>query len=164
MRLLLVTLLTLVGVSFGSNAYAGDAGCGLGSVIISKNSKLLQLFAMTTNATFISQAFGITSGTSGCSSSGIVKMDRAMEYFVEVNQQDLSREMAQGEGEKLNVLAGLSGCETEQSKIAFAELSQSNFEKIVPSANTNPAEMVQNLKREVSANKNVAHLCHVAAL
>ncbi len=31
---------------FGTSAFAaGDAGCGLGSMIISKNSKLLQLFA-----------------------------------------------------------------------------------------------------------------------
>lgn len=160
MKVLLVALLTLVGVG----AYAGDAGCGLGSLIIQKNSKLLQLFAMTTNGTFLTQPLGITSGTSGCSASGIVQNDKQMEYFVEVNHQDISREMAQGEGEKLNVLAGLSGCETAQAKIAFAELSQSSFEKIVPEPTTTAGEMVQNLKREIAADKNVAHLCHVAAL
>ncbi|MGZ5280029.1 MAG: DUF3015 family protein, partial [Pseudobdellovibrionaceae bacterium] len=98
MKTVIFTFLTLI----VSSVLAGDAGCGLGSVIIQKNSKLLQLLAMTTNHSLFTQPLGITSGTSGCSSSGIVMNDKQMEYFVEVNHRDLSREMAQGQGEKLN--------------------------------------------------------------
>jgi hypothetical protein len=160
MKVFLTVILTLIGAS----ALAGDAGCGLGSVVISKNSKGLQLLAMTTNATFLSQMFGITSGTSGCSSSGLVQNDREMEYFVEVNHDDLSREMAQGKGEKLNTLAALNGCATPEAQAAFAGMTQASFAKIVPSADTKATEMVQNIKGEAAADENIIKLCRVASL
>ena len=59
-------------------SYAGDAGCGLGGLIIQKNSKILQLLAVTTNHSFLSQEFGITFGTSGCSASGLVMNEKKM--------------------------------------------------------------------------------------
>lgn len=143
MRMLIVIFaLFTSGTAFA----AGDAGCGLGSLIISKNSKLLQLFAATTNGTFGSQTFGITSGTSNCSSSGLVSNDKEIEYFVEVNQDDLSREMAQGHGEKLTTLAALHGCNTEASIKSFGTKAQSHYLEIVPSADTNAVDMARNLK------------------
>jgi len=130
----------------GTAFAAGDAGCGLGSLIISKNSKLLQLFAATTNGTFGSQTFGITSGTSNCSSSGLVNNEKEIDYFVEVNHDDLSREMAQGHGEKLTTLAALHGCSSEATIKAFGSKAQSHFEQIVPAAGTNGVDMARNLK------------------
>lgn len=161
MKAILVAILTM----FGAFAFAsGDAGCGLGSVIIQKNSKGLQLLAWTTNGLFLTQPLGITSGTSGCSSSGLVQNDKQIEYFVEVNHDDLSREMAQGQGEKLNTLAQLHGCQTAEAKAAFAGMTQSSYEKIVPSSDVQPATMVENLKKEMSQNQKVAGLCQVASL
>ncbi len=160
MKVIFATLVTL----FVGSAFAGDAGCGLGSVVIQKNSKGLQLLAMTTNASFLTQPLGITSGTSGCSSSGIVQNDKEMQYFVEVNHDDLSREMAQGKGEKLNTLAALNGCMTTQAQAAFAEMTQQSYQKIVPSADVKPTEMVQNIRSEAKANENVTKLCQVASL
>ena len=86
---------------FGSIALAGDAGCGLGGMLIKTNSKLMQLFAVTTNGTSGSQTLGITFGTSDCTSKGLVKNDSQIQYFVEVNHTDIIREMAQGYGDKL---------------------------------------------------------------
>ena len=159
MKKLLLISITL----FAVNSLANDAGCGLGSMIISKNSKLLQLFAATTNSSFLTQAFGITSGTSGCSASGLVSNDKQIEYFVEVNQEDLSRQMAQGRGEKLEVLAQLNGCKTQSSQMAFAEMTQKSYERILPSVDTKPTEFVQNLKQQLSENQEVSSLC-VASL
>lgn len=139
---------------------AGDAGCGLGSMIISKNSKLLQLFALTTNGSFFSQGLGITSGTSGCSSSGLVMADKQIEYFVEVNQEELSREMAQGHGEKLATLALLKGCTTQASQQAFAGFTQSSYSQILPAANTSASDMVQNLNSEMSGQAELNQMCH----
>lgn len=152
------------GLLFGAVALAGDAGCGLGSMIIQKNSKGLQLLAMTTNGSLLTQPLGITSGTSGCSASGIVSTDKEIEYFVEVNHDDLSREMAQGEGEKLSVLAQLNGCQSKAAQEAFAGMTQKSFERIIPAMDTGAGEMVQNLKKEISEDVEVAQLCHVAAL
>ena len=160
MKLFLIATLTLVG--FG--AFANDAGCGLGSMIIQKNSKGLQLLAMTTNSSFFTQPPGITSGTSGCSSSGIVQNDKQMQYFVEVNQDDLSREMAQGQGEKLNTLAQLHGCQSPEAQAAFAGMTQASYGKIIPSADVQPSALLQNLKKEISQNQKVAGLCQVASL
>ena len=158
------TVLFIALATFGSTALAADAGCGLGSVIIQKNAKVQQLFAWTTNGLFFTQPLGITFGTSGCTARSIVKTDKEIQYFVEVNHDDLSREMAQGQGEKLNTLAQLHGCQSPEAQTAFASMTQSSFDKIVPSAQTAPTDMVQNLQKEFSANKQVAGLCQVASL
>lgn len=146
----------------GAQAFAGDAGCGLGSIIITKNSKLLQLFALTTNQSFLTQPLGITSGTSGCSASGIVMNDKEIQYFVEVNQEDLSREMAQGHGQKLATLAQMKGCQTENAQKAFGEFTQGSYTSIIPAANTSSAEMVQNLNKAMTSQSDLAQLCHGA--
>lgn len=145
----------------GSSAFAsGDSGCGLGSLIISKNSKLLQLLSMTTNSYFFTQPLGITFGTSGCSSSGLVMNDKQIQYFVEVNQEELSREMAQGHGEKLETLALLKGCTTSSSQKAFAGFTQSSYSQILPAANTSAVDMVQNLNSQMAEQTELNQLCH----
>lgn len=155
MKNIIITLTLILTSSF---AFAGDSGCGLGSVVIQKNSKVLQLFSMTTNATFFSQGFGITSGTSGCSASGLVINEKEVEYYVEVNQSDLTREMAQGKGEKLNTLAILAGCQGEAAKAQFAQFAKENFATIVPSADASSSNVVENLKNQMkNTNTCVAY-------
>ncbi|MGZ3727237.1 MAG: DUF3015 family protein, partial [Pseudobdellovibrio sp.] len=123
-----------------------DAGCGLGGLIIKQNTKVMQVLAATTNGSFGSQTFGITFGTSGCSANGLVKNDKQIEYFVEVNQEALTREMAQGHGEKINTLAALNGCATQEQMTAFATKAQASFATIVPTAKTTAVDFVNNLK------------------
>lgn len=129
----------------------GDAGCGLGSLVIQENTKLMQVLAATTNGTGV-QTFAITTGTSNCKAENFVMRDKAVQYFAEANHSDLNREMAQGQGEKLNTLAGLYGCNSAEMG-AFAKMTQSAYGKIVPSSQTTSAEMVSNLNREVSAQQ-----------
>lgn len=137
---------------FGSVALAGDAGCGLGGMLIKSNTKLLQLFAVTTNGSFGSQTLGITFGTSDCSAKGLVKNDRQIQYFVEINQNDLIREMAQGYGDKLSTLAALNGCMTDAQISAFNAKAQSSFRTIAPSANTPAVDMVNNMQSAAIAD------------
>lgn len=151
-KMLKALLLTLFA---GSVAVAGDAGCGLGSMLIKSNTKLPQLFAVTTNGTFGSQTLGITSGTSGCSASGLVQNDKQIQYFVEVNQEEIMRDMAQGHGEKLSTLAALNGCSSEQQINAFNAKAQSSFKSIAPSAKTSSIDFVSNMKSAA-----VADACH----
>lgn len=156
-KLLIATLVT-----FGASSAmaAGDAGCGLGSVIISKNSKGLQLLAMTTNHMFFTQPLGITFGTSGCSSRGLVMNEKEMQYYVELNQQELIQEMANAEGEKLTTLASLAGCQNLSGQVAFADLAQKRMSAIVPTANTTSTEMVQNIKTEIMNSGDALNSCH----
>src|SRR5713101_7763990 len=79
------------------------AGCGLGYLLMSNkdNDKVTQILGATTNGTG-GQTFGITSGTSGCTEDGAVKLARATEVFVDVNLDSIRQEMAAGKGEYVN--------------------------------------------------------------
>ncbi len=138
----------------GSAAMANDAGCGLGGMLIKSNSKLAQLGATFLNSTFGSQTFGITFGTSGCTASGLVQNDKQIQYFVEVNQEELTREMAQGRGEKMTTLAALNGCATANQVSAFNAKAQASFKAIVPAAKTSAVDFVNNMK-----SASVADVC-----
>ncbi|MFN3454919.1 MAG: DUF3015 family protein [Pseudobdellovibrio sp.] len=153
---MLKSVIAILFLGFTSLALAaGDAGCGLGSMIITKNSKLLQLIAGTTNVSTGTQTLGITFGTSNCSANGIVQKDKQIQYFVEVNQSELTREMAQGHGEKLSTLAALNGCTSDSQISSFSSKAQASFGSIVPSAQTTAIDFVQNMKSSA-----VADACH----
>src|SRR5688572_25120475 len=87
------------------------AGCGLGYLLLSNqdNDKVTQILGATTNSTFGAQTFGVTSGTSGCTEDGTVKLAKESEVFAEVNLDSLRREMAMGKGEYVETFASLVG-------------------------------------------------------
>lgn len=59
-----VAAMTFMGIAMiAQSARANDAGCGLGSMIIQENTKVMQVLAATTNGTGV-QTFGISTGTS----------------------------------------------------------------------------------------------------
>jgi hypothetical protein len=136
----------------GSVALANDAGCGLGGMLIKSNTKLAQLGATLLNGTSGNQTFGISTGTLGCSASGLVKNDKQIQYFVEVNQEELTREMAQGRGEKVSTLAALNGCMTAEQITAFNTKAQASFKTIVPAAKTTAVDFVNNMKSSALAD------------
>ncbi|MDX9731127.1 MAG: DUF3015 family protein [Bdellovibrionales bacterium] len=135
---------------FAQGAMAQDSGCGLGSMIINENTKVMQLLAATTNGFMGTQTFGISTGTSNCKAQNLVMQDKAVQYFAEVNKDDLSREMAKGEGEKLSTLAALYGCDTTEARAEFGKAAQAAYGRILPTAETSVANMVQNLNNESS--------------
>ena len=140
--------LAIIGTTMGvllaaSAAHAqgyGLAGCGLGSLVIKDDGKI-QILAATTNGTFGIQTFGITSGTSNCTSGGVVKAQREQAAFAEVNFQDLKRNMAAGGGEFLTSFSSLLGCE-EPAKPALAKMTQAKYEVILPTEKTTPMELL----------------------
>ncbi len=140
-------LVAAVGM-FAQGAFANDTGCGLGSMVIKENTKLMQILAATSNGIGGNQTFGISTGTSNCKAQNFVMTEKAVQYFAEVNKDDLSREMAKGEGEKLQTLAALYGCETPATRAQFAKAAQAAYGRILPTANTAVTEMVKNLNSE----------------
>jgi hypothetical protein len=142
------------------NAAAQDSGCGLGSMIITEQTKVMQVLAATTNSSTGTQIFGITTGTSNCKSQSIVMRDKEVQYFAEVNKEDLSREIAQGRGEKLMTLASLYGCKGD-ARDQFARKAQSAYQRIFTSPTTTAGEMVHNLNFEISADKNLKQSCEL---
>jgi hypothetical protein len=114
----------------------GPAGCGLGSLIFEPNSGFTQIFAATTNGTFGSQTFGISSGTSNCAdTSGGSDSAKA---FVETNRTALAKDIARGQGETIESLSRLGGCESAH---AVGASLQRNFDKVFPSAAMSDSEV-----------------------
>ena len=113
-------LLLAVAILFGSQAGLAMAanpdtgpGCGLGKLAWGdyKGQKEIapQVMMATTNGTFGSQTFGISSGTSGCTNDGKIMGEHKTTMFASLNFDALTAEMAQGQGEHLASLATLMG-------------------------------------------------------
>lgn len=107
----------------------GTAGCGLGSLIFEPGSGFTQVFAATTNGSFGTQTFGITSGTSNCvDADGGTDSAKA---FIETNRPAIAKDIARGQGETIDSLTRLGGC--ADARAVGASL-QKNFEQVFPSA------------------------------
>jgi Protein of unknown function (DUF3015) len=114
----------------------GPAGCGLGSLIFEPNSGFTQIFAATTNGLFGSQTFGISSGTSNCAdTAGGRASARA---FVETNRTALAKDIARGQGETIESLSRLGGCNDAH---AVGTSLQRNFDRVFPSATMSDSEV-----------------------
>jgi Protein of unknown function (DUF3015) len=136
----------------------GMAGCGLGSLVFgTQNTLVNQIIAATLNGTG-GQTFGITSGTSNCVQSGVVKAEREQAAFAEVNFQDLKRNMAAGGGEYLASFSSLLGC-TDAAKPVFFKMTQDKYETVLPSEKTSPDQMLMSVKQQIKASPTLAGSC-----
>ena len=149
--------------AFSSSAFAagyGAAGCGWGGKVIGNNNdKFAQLGASLLNGSSGNQTFAITSGTSGCGKSGIVLAQKEQALFVENNYHSIAKEMAVGEGENLNTLAGLMGCPANQAE-TFAAFAQQNYDSIFSADQVTASEMLSSLKDGLSSDPVLSISCH----
>ena len=118
----------------------GPAGCGLGSLIFEPNSGFTQIFAATTNGSFGTQTFGITSGTSNCVGSAGGKA--GAKAFVETNRVALAKDIARGQGETIRSLAKLAGCSDPS---AVGASLQRSFGAIFPDATVTDTQVSQSV-------------------
>ncbi len=130
----------------GSGAHQ-NTGCGLGTMLFKNNadnSSLLQAFQATTNGSFGTQTFGISSGTSECGQpSKFVKNDRLNEFMV-ANMDNLAKEIAMGKGETLEAFAELLQIPAEKRPEFYQKL-QANFAKIFTSEDVQFAKVADNV-------------------
>jgi hypothetical protein len=120
----------------GTGVY-GTAGCGLGSLVFGGEKGAVQILAATTNGTFGSQTFGITTGTSNCG-PGLLAM--GTKNFVDANREVLAKDISRGEGEAIGALAVINAC-TDSRKIGAA--LQRNFSAIFPSESATNEEVTK---------------------
>lgn len=120
----------------GTGAY-GAAGCGLGSLVFSNQPGAVQILASTTNGTFGSQTFGITSGTSNC---GAGLMAQGTKDFVEANREALAKDISRGQGEAIGALTVINSC-ADSSKVGAA--LQKSFATIFPSEAASNEEVTE---------------------
>jgi len=136
-------------------------GCGLGKLAWAdyEHQKDIgpQVMMATTNGTFGSTTFGISSGTSGCTSSGKVMTEREVTMFAEVNFESLAQEMAQGQGEHLASLATLLGVPAEYQPTFFA-MTQEKYTKLIQSGEASPVAMLAALHEAMAGQPVLASL------
>jgi hypothetical protein len=132
----------------------GQAGCGLGSLAMGKDGN--QILAATTNDTFGSQTFGITSGTSNCTADGAIAQAKQAEAFAEANYSALFRQMASGKGEHLTGFVSLAGCKATPAVFMRAQAWNG---AIFQTEKTTPAQVVKNFRSIMSGDPATAALC-----
>ena len=153
-----VAVVAQAGLAMAANPDTGP-GCGLGKLAWAdyKNQKNIapQVMMATTNGTFGSGTFGISSGTSGCTNDGQVMADQKTNMFAAMNFENLSQEMAQGKGEHLASLATLMGIPADQHKAFFA-LTQERYTAMVEAGETSSVALVKALNDAVGKTSVVA--------
>lgn len=141
-------------MALAANPDAGP-GCGLGKMVWAdysyQKSIAPQVMMATTNGTFGSQTFGISSGTSGCTNDGMIMAEHKVNVFAAINFENLSQEMAQGEGEHLASLATLMGVPAEHHAEFFA-LTQAKYTTLVRGGEAAPVAMVTALHNAMAAH------------
>jgi len=137
----------IAAVSFSGATFAVDnvGGCGWGSKVFDGKQGLApQVLAATSNGLYGTNTFGMTSGTSGCTSDGIVTSNWQTAMFIDGNKKKLARDMSQGHGETLESFAALIGVE-ESHKSTFFKMTKTNFDKIYTSEDVSAPKIRANI-------------------
>ncbi|MFC2973764.1 DUF3015 domain-containing protein [Azotobacter bryophylli] len=132
-RILLGSLLAATAL----NAFAeapGGPGCGWGNMLFKGQRGLpSHLVASTTNGTSGNATFGMTSGTNGCSTKGALSYNGKPMIVLGSIMDELSEDMAKGEGEALTTYAVVLGVQPED-RAHFAAVTHQHFSEIFRSA------------------------------
>ena len=154
-------ILLVMALGLASNAFAAStgAGCGLGKLLLDGESgRASNIIASILNS-IGTQTFAMTSGTSGCDTNQVIQLEHQTKAYVANNLEPLSQEMAQGAGERLNVLAGLMGCPASV-RGTFGEMTQARFESLpMVSGEESVPALVEALQSEIHADAILATAC-----
>lgn len=148
------------GMAMAANPDTGP-GCGLGKLAWGdyKNQKDIapQVLMATTNGTFGSQTFGISTGTSGCTNDGKIMSEQKTTTFAQLNFEALSAEMAQGQGEHLASMATLMGVPAEH-QAAFFAMTQERYTSLVKAGEASPVALVKALNDAIAGHPVLAQV------
>ncbi|GLK61816.1 DUF3015 domain-containing protein [Azotobacter vinelandii] len=141
-RILLGSLFAIA----SANAFAeapGGPGCGWGNMLFKGQRGLAShLVASTTNGSSGNATFGMTSGTNGCRTDGALSYQGKPMLVLGSIMDELSEDMAKGEGEALTTYAVVLGVQPED-RARFAAVTREHFTEIFSSADVT-AEDVHN--------------------
>lgn len=148
-----LTVVAIVSLALVGTAHAKDStGCGLGTMLFKDKSGIFpQILAVTTNGTFGNQTFGISSGTLGCDPEGTIVYSAAVQRYMGNRLTHVAADMSRGEGESLEVLAGLIGV-TDEDRAAFYAFTKVHFPEIFPSPETTAEDALLALQDLMAAD------------
>jgi hypothetical protein len=160
-QIVVAFLVAQVGVALAGGTSDTGPGCGLGKVAwqdskVDTNTVGAQLLISTTNNTILPwQAFGITTGIFGCKNNGKVWAEEKTNRFAAINFENLSQEMAQGQGEHLASLATLMGVPAEHQAEFFA-MTQDRYTSLVNAGEASPVAMVKAINSAIATHPVLA--------
>jgi len=147
------------GIALAAGTPDTGPGCGLGKELWKNypnaKTKGAQILMATTNNTFGTQTFGISTGTLGCSDNGQWWAEQKATMFAELNTDALAQEMAQGSGEHLASMATLLGVPQPQHE-AFFVMAQARYASLSLAGDISAATMVKTLNEGISADPLLA--------
>ena len=139
-RVLFASLLAVTSASAFAEAQGGP-NCGWGNMLFKGHSGMPSHFvASTTNGTSGNATFGMTSGTNGCSTSGVLTYGGKPMLVLSGIMDELSEDMAKGEGEALTTYAVVLGVAPED-RAHFAAVTQAHFSEIFSAADVNEQQV-----------------------
>jgi len=154
-------ILALAPVSMAMAA-SNNVGCGIGSTIFKGQSGLApQVMAATTNGSFGNQTFGISSGSLGCATDGVVDNPVKVSMFIDTNMDKLAQDMSVGSGEALSSLADLIGME-DAAKSRFFSMTKAHFGEIISSDRVAAQDVIAALNRLLAADQDLAIYARLA--
>ena len=147
-----------IGIALAAHPDNGP-GCGLGKLAWAdypgQQSIGPQVLMSFTNLTGL-QPLGISSGTSGCTNDGTILASEKINVFATVNFDNISQEMAQGQGEHLTSLATLMGIPEENHQVFFA-FTQEHYTTLVQAGETSSKAVVKALHNAMLGHVVLAH-------
>jgi len=157
---LLVASVAVPGLVQAAGISDTGPGCGLGKDLWRDSHNTdkwgIQILISTTNNTIVPfQGFGITSQTMGCKNSGKFWSEYKTSMFAQINFENLTQEIAQGQGEHLASLATLMGI-PEDHQAEFFAMTQERYTALVSAGETSPVAMVKALNDVVSGHPVLA--------
>jgi hypothetical protein len=158
MKKQIVMGLTFVAMAASASAALaeGTSGCGIGKVVMEgRSGKDANLIASILNQVLIPQSFSQTSGLMGCDTTKAVSNEYQRDTFVASNLDNLSVDIAQGQGDHLSALAGLMGI-ADKDKAAFYSVAQANYTNLFNSPQTTSKDMLGALNTAMLTNPDLA--------
>ena len=145
------------GLAMAANPDTGP-GCGLGKLLWAdyahQKNIAPQVMMATTNGTGMN-TFAISSGTSGCTNDGKIMAKYKTTVFASHNFENLSQEMAQGQGEHLASLATLMGVPAEH-QAAFFSVTQERYTSLIKTGEASPVAMIKAINDAIATHPVLA--------
>lgn len=162
-KVLLLAVAILFGGQAGLAMAAGHPdngpGCGLGKELWKEypnaKTKGAQILIATTNGSFGSQTFGMSTGTLGCQTDDKWWAEQKVTMFAELNSDALAQEMAQGHGEHLTSMATLMGV-PQQHHAVFFGMAQAQYTSLAQAGDLSASAMVRVLNEGIAAEPILA--------
>jgi hypothetical protein len=158
MKKTVLAISLLLMVSGGSVAFAEEtgAGCGIGKVLMEgKTGTSNNVVAAILNTILIPNTFFMTTGILGCDTTQTVQKEEVREVFVASNMDNLSQDIAQGQGDYLTALATVMGVDKKDEQ-AFYTLTQEQYGELFSSTQVNARQMLATLDNALLSDPALA--------